>query len=84
MNKSVIIKKDGNMWCAHRDDFLNLQESVAEFGKNESEALHNLLNAEMDIGRNKMLKNRTDHDGQSAEEWRKREARVKEALKGLI
>ena len=26
---------DGNMWCAVRDDFINLQESVAGFGETQ-------------------------------------------------
>ena len=95
-NRTIIIKRDGDMWCAHRDDFVNLQESVAEFGVCESEALHNLLAAEMDVSRNEMLKDCAEseelspeewskrHNGQSIEENRKREVRAREALRGLI
>jgi len=47
MNKEdITIKLDGNMWCAHRSDFTNLQESVAAFGDNPVEALINLLKEE--------------------------------------
>lgn len=45
-NRTVIIKRDGNMWCAHRDDFINLQESLAGFGGSEREALGKLRDAE--------------------------------------
>ncbi len=38
---------DGNAWCATLDGFVNLQESVAGFGKTPAEAVANLLeNAE--------------------------------------
>ena len=29
----IIVKKDGDMWCAHDDKFINLQESNAEFAQ---------------------------------------------------
>ena len=45
-NKTVIIKKDGNMWCSHREDFINLQESDAGFGETEVKALKNLIRIE--------------------------------------
>jgi hypothetical protein len=38
----VIVKKDGNMWCVHRQDFTNLQESPAGFGETILEALAEL------------------------------------------
>jgi len=81
-NKSVIIKRDGNMWCAHRDDFTNLQESTAEFGRTEKEALDNLVTEEMSIDRKEML---GDYDGKlTAKDWEKINARQHEALKGFI
>lgn len=35
----VVIKKDGNAWCAHRIDFVDLQSSPAGFGESKLEAL---------------------------------------------
>lgn len=35
----IIIKKDGDMWCAHSKDFINLQESDAGFGQYPHEAV---------------------------------------------
>jgi predicted Zn-ribbon and HTH transcriptional regulator len=43
----VRIFKDGNMWCAVRDPFINLQESDAGFGEKEVDALQELKKAEM-------------------------------------
>lgn len=34
----LIIKKDGDMWCAHDADFEDIQVSHAEFGKTPIEA----------------------------------------------
>jgi hypothetical protein len=34
----LIIERDGDMWCAHDENFINLQESFAEFGKTPAEA----------------------------------------------
>jgi hypothetical protein len=31
-------KMDGNMWCCHAHDFINLQESNAGFGESKREA----------------------------------------------
>ena len=42
-NKAIVIEKDGNMWCAHFDDFVNPMESVCEFGESPVEALSKLL-----------------------------------------
>lgn len=42
----VLYEKDGDMWCCHRRDFVNLQESLAGFGKTKEEALQDLLNKE--------------------------------------
>ena len=46
MDISIIIEKDGNQWCAHREDFINLQESIAGFGNTETQALAELLEEE--------------------------------------
>jgi hypothetical protein len=44
--KDIIIKLDGNQWCAHRGDFINLQESTAAFGSDPIEAVLRLLKQE--------------------------------------
>lgn len=31
-NSNIRVVKDGNAWCVHYDDFVNLQESIAAFG----------------------------------------------------
>lgn len=38
----VEIERDGDQWCAHKSDFINLQESPAGFGNNKLEALADL------------------------------------------
>lgn len=38
----VDVEMDGNAWCAHRQDFINLQESNAGFGETILEALSEL------------------------------------------
>ena len=45
-DKKIIIEKDGNAWCAHREDFVNLQESDAGFGNTPGEALELLIQNE--------------------------------------
>lgn len=40
---TIVIEKDGDMWCAHDTDFENLQESRAGFGKTPEEAVHDYL-----------------------------------------
>lgn len=35
----AVIKKDGSAWCAHRNDFIDLQSSPSGFGKSKLEAL---------------------------------------------
>nr|WP_154325074.1 hypothetical protein [Pantoea sp. 201603H] len=35
----AVIEKDGNAWCAHRTDFIDLQSSPAGFGESKLEAL---------------------------------------------
>lgn len=42
----VIFERDGNQLCAHRKDFVNLQESLAGFGKTYDEAMNDLLRQE--------------------------------------
>jgi len=37
------VKKDGNVWCAHWSDFINLQESDAAFGDTPEEAISKLV-----------------------------------------
>lgn len=47
MNKtSIIIEMDGDAWCAHRSDWINLQESPAGFGDNPTRAVAALLTEE--------------------------------------
>ena len=41
----VRVERDGNMWCVHREDFTNLQESPAGFGETILEALAELCKA---------------------------------------
>lgn len=38
----LVLKLDGNAWCAHFNDFVNLQESQAGFGDDCLEALADL------------------------------------------
>lgn len=38
-NTNILVEKDGNLWCAHFDDFANLQESPAAFGATPDEAV---------------------------------------------
>lgn len=35
----AVIERDGNAWCAHRKDFIDLQSSPAGFGESKLEAL---------------------------------------------
>lgn len=42
-----IVFLDGNQWCATMQDFVNLQESLAGFGNNPSEAIAKLMDQEM-------------------------------------
>ena len=45
-NETITIQKDGNMWCAFRESFINLQESLSGFGDTAQEALNELLKEE--------------------------------------
>lgn len=38
---------DGNMWCATRPDFINLQESTAGFGPTRPEAIKDCIKNEI-------------------------------------
>jgi hypothetical protein len=54
MDKDIIIKKDGNEWCAHRSDFTNIQESMCGFGSTERKSLDKLRIQE-DIQKRELL-----------------------------
>lgn len=41
-NTNILVKMDGNAWCAHYTDFVDLQESKAGFGGTPDEAIKNL------------------------------------------
>lgn len=41
----LVFSRDGNMWCAHRPDFVNLQESPCGFGETKREAAGELCKA---------------------------------------
>ena len=41
---AIVLEKDGNNWCAHYKDFINLQESVSGFGDTQDEAINQLIN----------------------------------------
>lgn len=43
--------KDGNVWCAVRQDFVNLQESPAGFGETREMALKQLISEEAKLMR---------------------------------
>lgn len=38
-NKDINVVLDGNAWCAHDDEFINLQESIAGFGDTPGDAV---------------------------------------------
>lgn len=40
--ENIQVKMDGNMWCAHYDDFIDQMESPAGFGKTPQEAVNEL------------------------------------------
>lgn len=40
-----IVKLDGDKWCAHYSDFVNLQESPASFGDTAAQALQDFINS---------------------------------------
>jgi hypothetical protein len=41
-NSDINVQKDGDMWCAFRDGFINLQESEAAFGDTPEQAVQYL------------------------------------------
>ena len=41
----IALTRDGNVWCSHRADFINLQESPAGFGDTCLEAMAELAKA---------------------------------------
>lgn len=42
-NSNINVIKDGDAWCAHYDDFINLQESISGWGDNPRDAIKELL-----------------------------------------
>lgn len=42
-NTNILVTKDGDMWGAHYDDFINLQESPIEFANTPGEAVELLI-----------------------------------------
>lgn len=42
-NTGIQVKKDGDMWCAHCEDFINLQESESGWGKTPGDAVKQYL-----------------------------------------
>lgn len=38
----VVLEKDGNEWCAHKQDFIDLQASPAGFGRSKLDAMADL------------------------------------------
>lgn len=40
--EKIVIFKDEAAWCAHRNNFTNIQESLCAFGDTPAEALENL------------------------------------------
>ena len=57
MSETIFVR-DGDMWCAHRHDFVNLQESNAGFGKTQTLAEDDLVARE---GRRTVIFFRKDH-----------------------
>ena len=45
-NSNILIRRDGNAWCAHRSPFVNLQECEIGYGATPQEALQSLLSSE--------------------------------------
>ena len=45
--KTINFKKDGDMWCATREDFINLKESLAGFGETKNKAARLLVRGEI-------------------------------------
>jgi len=43
MRDNIVYELDGNQWCAHHINFINLQESPAGFGDTKKQAKKNLL-----------------------------------------
>ena len=42
-NVGVIVKRDGNEWCAHRPNFIDMMESPVGFGASADEAICDFL-----------------------------------------
>lgn len=43
--KKVVYEMDGNQWCAHYENFINLQESPCGFGNTQEKARQELYSA---------------------------------------
>ena len=41
---TYVVEKDGNMWCAHYEEFENIQESPCAFGETKEIALLAFIN----------------------------------------
>lgn len=41
------VKLDGDQWCAYRDDFINLQESISGWGSTPDKAVDDLIEHEI-------------------------------------
>lgn len=48
-NSAIAVVKDGNMWCANRASFVNLQESLCQFASTPGAAVAALLAAEKNL-----------------------------------
>ena len=44
----LVVFRDGDQWCAHFDDFVDIQESRVGFGRTIPEALADLSRPELD------------------------------------
>jgi len=44
--KPFVLEMDGDAWCAHRNDFINFQESIAGFGATRREAIEDCIRKE--------------------------------------
>lgn len=48
-NTDINVMLDGNAWCAYRDGFKNLQESIAGFGDTPKDAVKQLFENETNV-----------------------------------
>ena len=45
--KDMVVKIDGSAWCAHGNDFIDLQSSIAGFGNTPAEAVGDYIAARL-------------------------------------